>query len=80
VIDPSCAPAGASGASVFTGVQSSFTDTEVDLDATCNLITGGTGGCAGRTLYIAFTGISDCATTGDGWFIDNVTVSACTLP
>ena len=77
-IDNSCPPAGAGGASVFTGTQSTFVDTEVDLDAVCNTITGGTGGCAGRSVRVGFTSITDCTTTGDGWFLDNVTVTACT--
>jgi hypothetical protein len=78
-IAPDCSPsAEATGAPVFTGVSSSFTNTTVNLDAACNLLTGGTGGCAGRTLYIGFTSITDCSVTDDGWFIDNVTVTACT--
>jgi hypothetical protein len=77
-IDNSCPPSGAGGASVFTGAQGSFVDTEVNLDTVCNSITGGTGGCAGRSLRIGFTSISDCTVTDDGWFLDNVTVTACT--
>jgi trimeric autotransporter adhesin len=74
-----CSPsADATGAPVFTGVSSSFTNTTVNLDAACNLLTGGTSGCAGRTLYIGFTTITDCSLTDDGWFLDNVTVTACT--
>jgi hypothetical protein len=77
-IDNSCPPAGAAGASVFTGVQSTFVDTEVDLDAVCNAITGGSSGCAGRSVRIGFTSITDCSANDDGWFLDNVTVTACT--
>jgi len=72
-----CEPTGSAGLPIFTGTQSSFVSTEIDLDAACNLVTGGTGGCSGRTLYIAFTGITDCSVTYDGWFLDNVTVTAC---
>ena len=73
-----CSPsAEATGASVFTGTSSSFTNTTVNLDAACNVLTGGTGGCAGRTLWIAFTSITDCTVTGDGWFLDDVAVTAC---
>ncbi|HSK81774.1 MAG TPA: fibronectin type III domain-containing protein [Thermoanaerobaculia bacterium] len=73
-----CSPsADATGASVFTGTSSSFTNTTIDLDAACNVVTGGTGGCAGRTLRIAFTSITDCSVTGDGWFLDDVAVTAC---
>ncbi len=73
----SCPPAGAAGASVFTGVATSFSSTQVDLDAVCNAITGGTAGCAGQSVRIGFTSISDCSTNDDGWFLDNVTVTAC---
>ena len=76
-ISNSCPPAGAGGASVYTGVQSTFVDTTVNLDAACNAATGGSGGCAGRSLWIAFTSITDCSVTDDGWFLDNVTVTAC---
>jgi len=65
-----CPPAGAAGASIFT--------TTVDLDAACNAIAGNTGGCAGKAVRIGFTTITDCGVTGDGWFLDDVAVSACT--
>jgi fibronectin type 3 domain-containing protein len=74
----SCAPAGAAGVSIYTGVATSFSTTTVDLDAVCNSITGGSGGCAGQALRIGFTAISDCSVNDDGWFLDNVTVTACT--
>lgn len=77
-VGTSCPPAGSAGASIFTGVQTSFVNTVVDLDAVCNSIAGGTAGCAGRTLFIAFTSITDCSVTDDGWFLDDVTVTACT--
>jgi hypothetical protein len=78
-IAPDCSPSSeATGASVFTGTQSSFVNTVVNLDAACNAVTGGTGGCAGQTLWIGFTSITDCTVTGDGWFLDDVTVTACT--
>ena len=73
-----CPPSGAAGAGIFTGERSTFASTTVNLDAACNAITGGTAGCAGRSLYIAFTSITDCSLTFDGWFLDNVTVTACT--
>jgi hypothetical protein len=73
----SCAPAGTAGVSIWTGVQTSFVGTTVDLDAVCNSITGGAGGCAGQTLHIGFTSITDCSVTDDGWFLDNVNVTAC---
>jgi hypothetical protein len=76
-IAASCPPAGAAGAAVFTGTQSTFVTTTVDLDAACNLATGLTTGCAGQAVRIAFTSISDCSVTGDGWFLDDVSVQAC---
>jgi hypothetical protein len=72
-----CAPSGAAGLPVFTGTQSSFVSSEIDLDAACDYVTGGSGGCGGQSLYIAFTGITDCSITRDGWFLDDVTVTAC---
>ncbi len=77
MISNSCPPAGGAGVSSFTGLQSSFTNTTVDLDAACNLATGGSGGCAGQSVRVAFTSITDCTVTDDGWFLDNVTVTAC---
>jgi hypothetical protein len=74
----SCAPAGSAGTAIFTGTASTFGTTTVNLDAVCNTITGGTAGCAGQNVRVGFTSISDCSVTGDGWFLDNVTVSACT--
>jgi hypothetical protein len=43
----------------------------------CNSITGGSGGCGGQTLHIGFTSITDCSVNDDGWFLDNVNVTAC---
>ncbi|HEX9944510.1 MAG TPA: hypothetical protein VGG03_21065 [Thermoanaerobaculia bacterium] len=73
----SCPPSGAGGVSVFTGVQSTFVNTVVNLDAACNTATGGTGGCAGQSVRIGFTSITDCTVTDDGWFLDDLTVTAC---
>ncbi len=77
-IAASCAPSGAAGAAVWTGNSTSFTQVTVDLDAACDAATGGSGGCAGQTVHVAFTTITDCSTTDDGWFLDDVTVTACT--
>lgn len=76
-VNIACEPAGSGGLPIFTGTQSSFVSTEIDLDAACNIVSGGTGGCGGQSLFIAFTGITDCSVTADGWFLDNVTVTAC---
>ena len=73
-----CPPTGAGGVSVFTGSASSFVNTTIDLDAACNAATGGTGGCAGQSVRIGFTTITDCSVTSTGWFLDDVTVTACT--
>lgn len=74
----SCQPAGASGISLFTGIQTSFVNTVVDLDAACNAATGGTTGCAGQSVRVAFIAVSDCSVNEDGIFLDDVTVTACT--
>jgi hypothetical protein len=76
-ISASCPPAGAAGVSAFTGNAASFVNTTVDLDAACNAATGGTGGCAGQSVRIGFTAITDCSVTGTGWFLDDVNVTAC---
>lgn len=73
----SCPPAGGGGVSVFTGSSSTFTNTVVNLDAVCNAITGGTAGCAGQAVRIGFTSITDCTVVQDGWFLDDVSVTAC---
>jgi len=75
-VAPDCAPAGAAGRSIYSGTASSFSQTVVDLDAACTLA-GATEGCGGQSVRIAFTAISDCGTTGDGWFLDDVDVASC---
>ena len=59
-----------------TGYPNSFTSSVVDLDAACNAVTGGSGGCSGRTVYIGFVVYASAATNLDGWFLDDVTVTA----
>jgi hypothetical protein len=73
----SCPPTGAGGLPIFTGTATTFTNTTVDLDAVCNLATGGSGGCAGQSVRIGFTTLTDCSVTDDGWFLDDVNVTAC---
>jgi hypothetical protein len=75
-VAPDCAPAGSAGTSIFTGTQTGFTTTTVNLESVCNLIGGG--GCAGQSLFIAFTAITDCSVVQDGWFLDNVSITSCT--
>jgi hypothetical protein len=77
-IAPDCSPsAEATGAAVFTGTATTFSNTTVNLDAACNILSGTSTGCAGRTVFIGFTSITDCSVTGDGWFLDDVNVTAC---
>ncbi len=77
-VGTSCPPTGSAGTSIWTGTSTAFTTSTVNLDAACNAATGTTTGCAGRAVRIAFTTITDCSVTGDGWFLDNVAVTACT--
>ena len=58
------------------GYPTSFQQVIVNLDAAVNAATGGTSGAAGKTLWIAFTGYSDGQTKAQGWFLDNVSVTA----
>jgi len=76
-VAPNCPPRGSAGIPIFTGSQSTFATSVAALDATCDAATGGSGGCADQTLFIGFTAVTDCGTTRDGWFLDDVTVTAC---
>ncbi len=76
-VDGACPPDGAEGMPIFTGLLTTWSNSVVDLDAACNAITGGTGGCAGRSVHIGFTSVTDCLVVYDGWFIDDVQVTAC---
>jgi hypothetical protein len=60
----------------FTGQQSTFVSTVVDLDAACNIVLG-SGGCAGHTIEIGFSTYTTSG-GGTGWFLDDVTVTVCT--
>jgi subtilase family protein/putative pyrroloquinoline-quinone binding quinoprotein len=66
-------------------LQPAAVSTLVDLDAACNAVPGNTGGCAGKTLYVAFVTVTDWFDSNAiGWFIDDVRVTAaapgaCTL-
>lgn len=70
--------AGYSDGFQFSGFQSTFVNTVVDLDAACNLATGGTAGCGGHTLSLGFLAHTDGSVTFTGWFLDDVTVTTCT--
>jgi hypothetical protein len=61
-------------------VATAFSNTTVDLDTACDIASGGTGGCAGKSVRIAFTSVTDCSVTDDGWFLDDVQVTACPAP
>jgi fibronectin type 3 domain-containing protein len=74
-ISTACPPTGAGGASAFTGASTTMTNTTVNLDAAC-VAAGGTS-CAGHTVWIGFTSITDCSTTSTGWFLDDVNVTSC---
>jgi outer membrane protein assembly factor BamB/fibronectin type 3 domain-containing protein len=60
----------------WSGNSSSYTHTEVDLDAVCNSISGGIDGCQGRTIFIGFAVFTNASINYDGWYIDDVTVTA----
>jgi hypothetical protein len=72
-----CPPPGSAGAPVFAGTQSSFVNTQINLDTACNWASFSNGGCGGHAVYLAFIGITGCAGTGTGWFLDDVNVSGC---
>jgi outer membrane protein assembly factor BamB len=79
VIDGSCSSA--VGAEVFSGTSpgygsGSYVHTVVDLDGACDDVTGGSGGCSGRQVQFRFVGATDCVVNLDGWFLDNVSVTA----
>jgi hypothetical protein len=73
-VSSSCAPAGTLDTPIWAG-SSGFITTTVDLEQSC-----GPQGCDGHSLGIAFTAITDCGPTDDGWFLDDVYVSACVPP
>lgn len=77
----SCPPSNAASFAVFGNVSTGYASntmqsTTANLDTVCDTITGGSGGCAGHSVKIAFIGLSDCSVGSDGWFIDNVSVTA----
>ncbi len=59
----------------WSGTQSGFVNTVVDLDAACRAA-GAADGCAGSTLHLAFVQYTDGSVTRDGWFIDDVRLTA----
>ncbi|HYI09732.1 MAG TPA: S8 family serine peptidase [Thermoanaerobaculia bacterium] len=79
--------ASAFGQAVWGGTfNAAMTNSIIDLDAACNAIAGNTNGCAGKTLFIAFTALTDSSIVYPGWSIDDVKITyetpcvACTPP
>ena len=71
-----CPPSpSAAGVPVFTGSDFNFTQTVVDLDAACNAAAGTS--CAGKSVRVGFTAITDCIVEYGGWFLDDLSISAC---
>lgn len=64
------------GFPAFTGAQATFVESVVALDGVCDAISGGSSGCAGQTLYIAFGADTNMNGNDDGWFLDDVEVTA----
>ena len=72
-----CPPASAAGGvPVFTGTDTDFTQTVVDLDAACRAAAGTS--CAGQSVRVGFTAITDCIFTQNGWYLDDLSVTTCT--
>ena len=79
-IAANCPPTGSAGIPVWSATSTNYATnvmqtTTVNLDAVCNTISGGSSGCAGQTLHLAWIAITDCTATRDGWFIDSVQVT-----
>jgi hypothetical protein len=72
-----CEPAGWASTPIFTGTQGTVEETVLDLDPACNQVLGGTAGCAGHQVELAFLALTDCFVTADGWFLDRVRVEVC---
>jgi hypothetical protein len=70
-------PPGIRNIHLFTGELRMWSNTVVDLDTVCNAISGEDSGCAGLSVHIGFTTFTDCTLVDDGWFIDDVQVTAC---
>jgi|GEM_PF-2538958 len=60
----------------FTGQQSTFVNSVVDLDAACAIVLG-SGGCAGHRIELGFAIWSSSGGPGVEWALDDVTVTAC---
>ncbi len=60
----------------WDGNNTTFVNSVIDLDAACDDFTGGTSGCAGHDIEIAFNLTTNGSGTRDGWFIDDVVITA----
>ena len=85
IASTTCTTAGSAGIPVWgatsTGYATPVMQTStVNLDAVCNAITAGSGGCSGQTIHLAWIAISDCSVALDGWFIDSVAVTRDAVP
>jgi hypothetical protein len=79
-ISSACAPPELLDQSLFTGTSDTFTQTTVDLDQAYSDL-GIAGSPAGHVVEPLFVGFTDCnAAPQTGWFLDDVTVTACTPP
>lgn len=78
-LSSACPPAGG-GLPVWSGNQAAMQTTSIDLDAVCDAITAGNTGCAGQTVHVAWTAITDCTANLAGWFIDNVAITRDAIP
>ncbi|MFL6197218.1 MAG: hypothetical protein ACJ75H_23730, partial [Thermoanaerobaculia bacterium] len=64
------------GDALFKGLDGSPVNTLVDLDAVCRAAIGD--GCAGRSLRLYFSAGTEGTAAGDVWYLDDVSVTACT--
>ena len=60
----------------WTNTQATFVNSTVDLDKICNIASGTSTGCQGRTIYTAFTSFTDGSVNAAGWNLDDVAISA----
>jgi hypothetical protein len=60
----------------WSGAQTTMTQVVVDLEKACNVLPNVTTGCAGQSFRIGFRTFVDYVGTDDGWFLDNVVVTA----
>ncbi|HLF56970.1 MAG TPA: hypothetical protein VI942_09020, partial [Thermoanaerobaculia bacterium] len=64
------------GYPAWTGAQSSYLQSTVELDVACDADTGALDGCGGRTVRVSWIGYTDSDANKDGWFVDTVRFAA----